>query len=72
MKALLEIIKDLPVVVKTIVVILVLLLGGAYYILKASWEHEEKLIEINNKYSTEKRSLEVAKDNLEQQLEDCQ
>ena len=63
MKWLYDIIKDLPVIVKTIIVILVLLVGGAYYILKAAWEHEENLIEINNKYSTEKRSLEIALEN---------
>ena len=50
---------------QTWVIILIIVLVAVFFMVKELLAHQERLIEINNKYSTEKRSLEIA-------LENCQ
>ena len=50
---------------QTWVIILIIILVAVFFIVRELLAHQERLIEINNKYSTEKRSLEIA-------LENCQ
>lgn len=61
----LKLIGTLPLLSKTLIIILIILSVGGYFYVKALWEHEERALEIMNKYSSEKRSLEIA-------LENCQ
>jgi hypothetical protein len=61
-----RLVGTLPLLSKTLILILIILSIGGYFYVKALWEHEEKQLEIMNKYSSEKRSLEVALENCQQ------
>jgi hypothetical protein len=61
----LKLIGTLPRLAKTLIIVLIIVLVGGYFYIKAMWAHEDKQLEIINRYSSEKRSLEVA-------LENCQ
>ena len=56
----LKLIGTLPRLAKVLVIILIIISIGGYFYAKALWEHEDRQLEIINKYSSEKRSLEVA------------
>jgi len=64
----LRLIGTLPRLAKTLIIILIIILVGGYFYVKAMWAHEDKQLEIINKYSSEKRSLEVALENCQTKL----
>ena len=64
----LKLIGTLPRLAKTLIIILIIILVGGYFYVKAMWAHEDKQLEIINKYSSEKRSLEVALENCQTKL----
>jgi hypothetical protein len=64
----LKLIGTLPRLSKTLIIILIIILVGGYFYVKAMWAHEDKQLEIINKYSSEKRSLEVALENCQTKL----
>jgi Tfp pilus assembly protein PilO len=64
----LKLIGTLPRLAKTLIIVLIIVLVGGYFYVKAMWAHEDKQLEIINKYSTEKRSLEVALENCQTKL----
>jgi len=65
MKWLCQLISTFPNTTKIIFTSIILAGIALGWYIQAQWKHEENTMEIMNKYSTEKRSLEIA-------LENCQ
>lgn len=69
MSGLIEILKELmkgvPVSARILLLLLIITFGAGYFYVRELWNHEEKTLEIMNKYASEKVSLEIA-------LENCQ
>ena len=59
----LKIVLALPTKTQTWIILLVIVLTAGYFIYKEQLAHQERLTEIMNKYSSEKRSLEIELEN---------